>query len=79
MELLNTIKKVEPSDQLYARIQSRIEIQKQNVIAMPKVYAIAASILLIIGVNILAITSNYNQSSTQISTFVDTQNTLYNE
>lgn len=79
IDILKNISKVEPSEFLFNKIQLKIEMQKKNEIPLPKMYAIAASILLIISLNIIAMTWKNTQNNIQNTISINTQNNFYNE
>lgn len=55
LDILNNIKKVEASPFLLNRIQQKIEAEKQNTISTKWVYAMAASVLILLSLNVFAI------------------------
>ena len=78
MELLKNINKVEPSDYLFHHIQNRVQVLNSNEIAMSKVYAVAASIFLLISMNIMVVTQK-NLPNNKSTLSIKTVNNFYDE
>ena len=78
MELLKNITKVAPSDYLFLHIQDRLQELNSNRIAMHKVYAVAASIFLLLTMNIMVITRTDIEHNTSILS-IKTINNFYDE
>ena len=79
--LLAQIQKVEVSPFVWTRIQQKIAQPMQDQLSTNWIYAIAASILVLISLNIVAIEKDTQQRHTQILKNMNlmTDNNLYHE
>ena len=82
IEILNQIVPVSLPENLLQRIQNEIEYRKQQNFSSLKVYAIAASIAVVMALNTLAIYKNRTPKTSQKDLFgvnAEAQNSFYYE
>lgn len=81
LEILNHIQKVEPNAFLYNRIQQKIANELNNNVSIKWTYAIAASIALLIFINIKVVEKNKTSNMTNLAKSMNliTDNNLYYE
>jgi hypothetical protein len=84
-EELKNIQKVEPSDTLFSKIETRIKEEKNNSISMSKLMAASVVLLLLISSNAFIVRNQLKQKRTTnqnelVEAFdINTTNQLYNE
>lgn len=75
----NGITKVDPSDDLFSRIEQRIN--EKSVVPMSTLWLVAASIVLLMSLNVFVLatknTSSHKSSTTELESSIHKSNQLY--
>lgn len=77
LDILNNIKKVDASPFLITRIQQKIEIDKINSISTPWVFSIAATVFILLCLNIFTIAKKPQMN--EVSSLAKNMNLLNND
>lgn len=77
LDILNNIKEVDASPFLITRIQQKIEIDKKNTISTPWVFSIAATIFILLCLNVFTIAKKPQMN--EVSSLAKNMNLLNND
>ena len=77
LDILNNIKKVDASPFLITRIQQKIEIDKINSISTPWVFSIAATVFILLCLNVFTIAKKPQMN--EVSSLAQNMNLLNND
>ena len=77
LDILNNIKKVDASPFLITRIQQKIEIDKINSISTPWVFSIAATVFILLCLNVFTIAKKPQMN--EVSSLAKNMNLLNND